>query len=209
MTLKSGIVVIGLVAMAAGAAPASAQLVQGAELSAGYQFLQISNDDFDEADVDTSLTKGWYADVSGNLNEWLAIVGQVSGNYKSDSASVTIAGVTTAAEYELSVHTFLGGARLSSRRNPAITPFGQVLAGLGRAGFSGTASASAGGAPIFGFDADESSTDFAMQFGGGINLNVSERAGLRLAADYLRVFGEDSGVNAFRFALGVVIPLSR
>jgi hypothetical protein len=84
-----------------------------------------------------------------------------------------------------------------------------VLAGVARAGFSGTASATSGGTPIFGFDADESSTDFAMQFGGGINLNVSERAGLRLAADYLRVFGEDAGVNAFRFAVGVVIPLSR
>ncbi len=208
MTLKSGILVVGLAALVAAAAvPASAQGLQDLELSAGYQFLKISNDDFDEADVDTSLSKGWYADLSGNLNDWLAVVGQVSGNYKSDSATVTIGGVTTAAEYDLSVHTFLGGARISSRRNPGVTPFAQVLAGLARAGFSGTASATSGGTPIFGFDADESSTDFAMQFGGGVNLNVGERVGLRLGADYLRVFGEDTGINAFRFAVGVVIPL--
>ncbi len=210
MTLQSGIRVVGLIALvAATATPASAQVLQGVDLSAGYQFLKISNDNFDEADVDTSLSKGWYADVSGNLNEWLAAVGQISGNYQSDAATVTIGGVTTTAEYDLSVHTFLGGARLSSRRNQALTPFAQVLAGFARTGFSGTASASSGGTPIFGFDADESSTDFAMQFGGGVTLNVGERFGLRLAADYLRVFGEDSGLNAFRFALGAVIPLSR
>ncbi len=210
MTLQSGFRVLGLMAMvAATATPAAAQGLQGGTFSAGYQFLTIANDDFDEADVDTSLSKGWYADVSGDLNEWLAIVGQVSGNYQSDSATVTIGGVTTSAEYDLSVHSFLGGGRVSSRRNPGVTPFGQVLAGIARVGFSGTASATSGGTPIFGIDADESATEFAMQFGGGVDLHVSERVGLRLAADYLRIFGEGAGANAFRFAVGAVIPFSR
>jgi hypothetical protein len=59
-------------------------------------------------------------------------------------------------------------------------------------------------APIS-FNEEDSGTDFGLEAGGGVNFALSDALGLRVGADYLRVFADDDGANAFRFAIGVVI----
>jgi opacity protein-like surface antigen len=53
----------------------------------------------------------------------------------------------------------------------------------------------------------DSGTDFGLQVGGGVNVMVTAKAGVRVGADYLRVFSEDQGINMFRFTAGIVLGL--
>jgi hypothetical protein len=51
------------------------------------------------------------------------------------------------------------------------------------------------------------STEFGMQYGGGVNLLLTDRVGLQAGADYVRVMFEDGGAtNGARVAAGIVIP---
>jgi hypothetical protein len=159
------------------AAPAAAQDVPRVEVSGGYNFLRV----FDDALGDEkNFPAGWYADVSGNVTPMFAIVGAVFGTYK------------TIEVFDLSAHGFMGGIRINSRANARVVPFGEILGGAIR-------SATEGGG------LDESETDGLLQLGGGVNLMARPNVGVRLSADYLRVFEEDEGTNVFRFGAGIVL----
>ena len=175
-------------------APASAQDAP-VELSGGYQLVSL------EPRHDTqTLRTGWYIDVAGNLTRMLAIVGQVGGNYRSRDL--------LGNELRFSMHEFMGGIRASSRGNAAVVPFGQALAGAVRANLS----LQGEGVSV---------TKFALQFGGGVNWRLTQRIGIRVGADYLRIFngqegrdigdlsGGDRGDHALRFVAGAVLPLAR
>jgi hypothetical protein len=173
------------------AAPAAAQTAP-AELSAGYQFTRTP---------DVNLPLGWYVDVAGNVAPMFAVVGEVSGAYKSE----TIAVGTSSVDATIRLHTFMGGVRVAARGNPKVVPFGQVL--LGAARLSGGVSAS--GPAISTVAASDSDTEFALQIGGGVNVLTSGHVGVRLGADYRRIFISDGGENEFRLVAGVVIPIGR
>jgi opacity protein-like surface antigen len=173
------------------AAPAAAQTA-AAELSAGYQFTRTP---------DLNLPLGWYVDVAGNVAPMFAVVGEVSGAYKSE----TIAVGTSSVDATLRLHTFMGGVRVAARTNPRVVPFGQVLVGAAR--LSGGATAS--GPAISVLSATDSDTEFALQIGGGVNLMTSGSVGVRLGADYRRIFISDGGENEFRLVAGVVIPFGK
>lgn len=165
------------------ALPAAAQDAARVELSGGYNFLRVFEEDFED---EKNFPGGWYAEVAGNLTDMFAIVGQVSGNYKTLTFDST--------DVDAKLHTFSGGVRVSSRVNQRVVPFAHILGGGVRSSFEG------GGE-------EDSETDGILQIGGGVNLMPNARVGIRLGADYLRVFVEDEGVNVFRFAAGVVLPL--
>lgn len=180
------------------AIPVSAQTAPRTEISGGYQFLTFNIDDENE-----SMPKGWYFDVAGNLNPMLGIVFQVGGNYKSFEESVSLGGGTFAAEADLKVHEFLGGIRLSARDNPRLVPYGQFLVGGVNGSLELSTTSTIPGVPAF--SSEESTTNFALELGGGVNFGLAESAGIRFGVDYLRVFAEDAGSNVFRFHVGVVI----
>jgi len=182
--------------------PALAQPVPKVEVSGGYQFLN-----FVVGGEHESMPKGWYFDAARNLNPTIGLVFQIGGNYKTFEQSASAGGVTFRASADLKVHEFLGGVRLNARprqQRPALVPFGQVLVG----GIHGSADVSAtttpaGQAPVA-FNVSNSDTNFALQAGGGVNFGFTDRLGLRVGADYLRLFAEDGGVNLFRFHSGIV-----
>jgi opacity protein-like surface antigen len=188
------------VAVAATAAPVSAQTTPKVELSGGYQFLNFSLDGENE-----SMPVGWYFDVAGNLTPMLGVVFQVGGNYKTFDESVSIGGITATASADLKVHEFLGGMRVNLRSGSAIVPFGQVLVGGVNGSVKVSASTTIPGQPPITFEDEDSTTNFALQAGGGVNFRLTDAIGLRAGADYLRVFAEDEGANLFRFHAGVVI----
>lgn len=171
-----GFGVITLVALSAFPWPAAAQSAGGLEVSGGYNFLRVQEEEFED---EKNFPAGWYADVSGGLTDNLALVGQVTGNYK------------TIDDVDFKLHSFLGGVRLSSRANPNAVPFVHVLGGVFNARFSG-------------FGESDSENDGALQAGGGVNLFAGGRVGLRLGVDYIRVFAEDEGTNLIRFGVGIV-----
>jgi opacity protein-like surface antigen len=173
------------------AAPATAQTAT-TELSAGYQFTRTP---------DLNLPLGWYVDVAGNVAPMFAVVGEVSGSYKSETISLGTSSVDATAR----LHTFMGGVRVAARTNPKLVPFGQVLFGAAR--LSGGVTAS--GPAVSVLAATDADTEFALQIGGGMSLMTSGNVGVRLGADYRRVFISGGGENEFRLVAGVVIPIGK
>jgi hypothetical protein len=182
------------------AIPASAQTTPRTEISGGYQFVTFTVEDESE-----SIPKGWYFEVAGNLNPMIGLVFQVGGNYKTFEESVTVGGGTLTAELDTDIYQFLGGVRLSARDNPRLVPFGHLLVGGINGSVEATTTSTIPGIP--GFSAEDSSTNFGLLFGGGVNFGIAERTGIRFGVDYLRVFAEDEGdgSNVFRFHVGVVV----
>ena len=119
-----------------------------------------------------TLRTGWYVDLAGNLTRVFAIVGQVGGNYRSRDV--------LGNDLRFSMHEFMGGIRASGTANTRFVPFGQVLAGPVRANLS-----------LMGEGV--SVTKFALQFGGGVNWRLTQRIGIRMGADYLRIFNGQEG----------------
>jgi opacity protein-like surface antigen len=192
-----------LVALSA-AVPVSAQTSPRTEISGGYQFLTFSVDDDVSVDLDSeSLPVGWYFDVAGNLNPMIGVVFQVGGNYKTFEQSIAIGGGTFTATADLAVHEFLGGFRLSARDNPRLVPYGQLLVGAINGSVDLSVSSTIPGIPSL--SEEDSTTNFALELGGGVNFGVAEKVGIRFGVDYIRVFAEDAGSNVFRFHTGVVI----
>ena len=188
--LGGGLVVLGL------AQPAAAQRMGKGEFSAGYQLLNLSVDGESE-----SLSKGWYVDVVGNLTKMIGVAVEVGGSYKTITESATAGGITATATADFKVHEFMGGIRATSRSNPTVAPFGQVLVGAMNGSFTVS-----GSAPGQSFSFSDSGTNFALQLGGGVNIGVADKVGVRIGADYVRIFEEGGGANAFRFGVGVNVP---
>lgn len=176
-----------------------AQGTQG-EWSAGWRHLYIGGSDGAEG---TNVPRGWYLDAAWHLTEMWSVVGDVGGNYKSEDANETFQGITVTGEADASVHTFMGGVRVRNSRNPNLVPFGQFLFGAARAAASIEASAVVNGQTIT-VSEDDSDTEAAMSIGGGVNL-ATPYVGIRLQGEWLKILQDDSG-NAWRFAVGVVLP---
>lgn len=164
--------------MIALAAPAMAQNAPAVEVGGGYNYLHAE---------DTNVPGGWYGEVSGSVTPALAIVGQVTANYKTND----VAGddVTT------TLATYLGGVRLNARATGGVTPFAHVLFGVARTSFNTDAA---------NVTVPASASDPALQLGGGVKF-MPGTIGVQVGADYLRVFSDVEGTNAFRFAAGVVV----
>jgi hypothetical protein len=191
--------VAGLLLLALGVAlPAHAQDARKAEISAGYQLLKI-----DEEELDQTLGKGWYADVAGNIGPIFAVVFQVGGNYKSYGQDDIFDGnIRAVVDGQLNVHNYMGGVRVGPRHT-TVSPYAEFLVGGVTGSVEVSSSVTSGGQTIFSDSSSESSTQFAMQFGGGITIWLSKRVGVRGAVGYLRVMADDEDSNVLRVAGGV------
>jgi hypothetical protein len=176
---RLAVLVIGVLLTSSGAAFAQ----ERGDVSGGYRFLRTEGENFG---------KGWYFDGAVPVTEIVSVVGEVAGTYKS--LSETFGGITVEADFKL--HTFMGGARFKVPvEETTLTPFGQVLFGVGNA----RASASGGGISL-----SESSSDGAMSISGGVDVNGTGRVGLRAMIGWLRDFADDAS-NAFTFSIGAKI----
>ena len=145
------------------------------------------------------LPAGWYVEIARNVNRWFGIVGEVSGAYKTTSERTSNDQIADVAS---TLHTFMGGVRLSARLNRRIVLVHPVLVGGAHASVRTDAGAQA---------LRSSETQFALQTGLGINWAVTEDFGMRVAADYRRVIigGDRNDDNEYRFILGIVLPLGK
>ena len=148
------------------------------ETSLGWSFLRVS----DEL-VPFNSAVGWNVSVAGNASPWLGIVGDVTGNYKSES--------TVSGDTGMTILAFTGGPRFSARTSSSAVPFAEFLVGFTRTGLD-TARVGQG------------STEFTIQPGGGVDIG-NERVAARLSFAWRRVFYEGDPTNMFRFLGGVVI----
>jgi hypothetical protein len=158
---------------------AVAQEFPKAEVFGGYQYTHEG--DLDQFGQGSGLN-GWNTAVTGNLNHWLGVTGDFSGQYKS------VSGV------DLHNYTYTFGPTLAARQIRTFTPFVHGLFG----GFSASAAASGVSA---------SNSGFAMAFGGGLDASVKQHWAVRLGQfDWmsLRSNGTSSN-NNFRYSAGLVL----
>jgi opacity protein-like surface antigen len=104
---------------------------------------------------------------------------------------------------KISVYNILAGPQYKFRRSKSVSPFVHALAGVAhtKVRISGTG---------IGSDSD-GTTDFAMAFGGGVDVRVNDRIAIRaIQADYNPIFlrgpalGFKGPANNFRISFGVV-----
>jgi opacity protein-like surface antigen len=183
--MKLGSVVLCLLLL--GTLPLEAQTPR-AEISGAYSFMHENNRSEDFA-------AGWVASAIGNVNTWIGVATEVGGNYRTCENCQR--GPFTSARFRgtdlhLRVYTFMGGPRFAFRAISAVTPFAQILFG---------GSHMSGGTQFDG----ALTTGFTYQPGAGVDINVTQKVGIRLEGDYrvIRTSGEDNKES--RFLLGVVL----
>ena len=141
------------------------------------------------------------------------LTGDVSGNFRRDNQ--TFFGANYRVQTD--IYNFLAGPQLRYPNESRWTPFGRVLAGV--AYTRNRFSARSATAPIVFFD--DSSTDFAMAMGGGVDYRINDKVSYRiLQADYNPIFrrgrtitGSDGTIiqlngkteNNLRFSTGIVL----
>ena len=159
------------------------------EIGGGYQFFSAKPDN----DPDwTNFKSGWYGEMAGNLTPIIGLVFQATGNY------------TTIEDFlDVSIHNYLGGFRVSGRKNPKAVPYGQFLIGVAKLKSSFDAALDPGEQNEF------SETDLAWGFGAGVTVGTPV-FGVRGGFDYLKPQAKEDGevlggvdTNGWRFLVGV------
>jgi hypothetical protein len=97
------IVLIGIAVMLCLSAVLGQDQLKGGEVFAGYQLLHL----------DSLNANGWNAAVTGNVNRWFGVTGDVSGTYKGAGH----------------LYSFMGGPTFSVRTK-RMTPFVHLLFGV-------------------------------------------------------------------------------
>jgi opacity protein-like surface antigen len=172
------------------------------EVFGGYSYANASR----LSTPDRRNMNGWNASLTGNFNQWVGIVGDVSGYYGSSGAfpialgaCLTSSCVFTpiAANAHSTVHTFLFGPQVSWRRSGVI-PFAHVLLGAGHQSLKITTN------PPLGSPFHNTSGGFAMALGGGVDIPLTDRLALRFQPDYLQTRFFRGTQDNFRVSTGLV-----
>jgi hypothetical protein len=159
--------------------PAFAQSPSLIDATGGYALLRDQR-------IEQNL-QGWFAAATLHVTSWLGVTGEVDGTYGSPPLFGT--------SLDLSIRAIMAGPRVSIRRSARFAPFAHVLVGSARAT-----------AGILG--QSDAVTDTAVQTGGGVEIRLAPRAGLRVGGDYRRVLADDPG-DQYRFTASLVVPLVR
>ena len=169
---------VSLLLLLATTTPLRAQDRATVDASGGYAFSHITNGD------GTSMPAGWFASVGAYVSPAVAIVGEGTGSYKSESTSFSNAGITFSSDTQLRLYTFQAGPRFSGRTSKA-RPFAQFLVGGATISASGTARG-------IGFSAasDASKTYFAVTPGGGVDVYAGPHFGVRFLANFQFIRGD-------------------
>jgi opacity protein-like surface antigen len=157
---------------------------------------------------DRETTFGFETSGTGYFNKSFGIEGNFDGHFKHKTFSTGTLDFRT----NLSTFNFMAGPHVRfGNTESKVTPFVHALAGGNHSRITTDASS------VIGTNLNDSATDFALKLGGGVDFAMSQRIGLRLAADYNPVFerGDSNatlGITADNntrhdavFSIGVVI----
>lgn len=155
----------------------------------GYSYLSTDTglEDID-SDFDNRLgSNGINASITGNPHRYIGIKGDFSFHQKSESDGTDRARFRTTQ--------ILGGIQFKDNKveGGRFRPFAHILAGLANQGLSAQ-----GVVGTTTFDINESTNNFAMVWGGGIDMRVNDRVSIRvIQADYNPIFFRDQDYGTF------------
>jgi Outer membrane protein beta-barrel domain len=129
---------------------------------------------------DTGL--GFETSGTGFFWHKLGIEGDFDGHFKGKT--FTSASGATTISTTLSTFNFLGGPHYKFSSSGKVTPFVHALLGGNHSSMHNA---------FFLTGVGGSETDFAMKFGGGVDIGWTKRAAIRLGADYNPVFEKSDG----------------
>jgi hypothetical protein len=128
-----------------------------------------------------ALPAGWVFSLAGGGDHVVVPLLEVGGSFRPASSSV------------LQLYTVQGGARFGPPAHPGRTrPFLQILGGVGTAVCCGDATILV-----------------LVEPGGGVDIPLSRRTSLQVAAGLPLVFGEGGRANVLRLRAGVSIELGK
>ncbi len=165
------------------AAPVTAQEFPKYEVFFGYGLVRTEGG---QANLN-----GWHASFAPNLNNWLGLAVEASGQYGTQ----TIAAGSSLFKTNVDFHSLGFGPRVTYRRNERFSPFVHALFGFARGNWRGPAVVAG------------EETSFGSAFGGGIDTKLRRNVGIRIIqVDYVRThFGESSAEDNFRIATGLIL----
>lgn len=172
--LQYGCAVTGFLVVIGLAAPRPAA-AQGVDFAIGYSFLH-------DSELDENLPRGLFASLGVGFNDWLALVGEASGNRKTFEEFPE--------DVTLKVDFYGAGLRFNGRSGRA-KPYAQVLFG----GARGRVSA---------LGLTESGSEFAWQPGAGVDAYFSRSVGLRFGVNGRFIQAEDATLKEFQVVVGLV-----
>jgi hypothetical protein len=150
-----------------------------AHLAGGYAVVQDSA-------TDRVLPRGWFGDGSLRVSPHVAVALEAGGAYRRHTDTLGVR--------DQRIHTFLGGVRVSRAARSRLAPFAQVLIGTGC--YCGSTEHPEG-----------FQVGLAVQAGGGLNVRIVDRVGLRVQADARNVRDGGRSFHQWRVALGPVIRI--
>ena len=160
---------------------AVAQDVPAAEVFGGYSFYRCQ-----DTSVDCDL-HGWNAAVDFNFNKNWAVTADVSGQYG------WIDNLYPYQWADVKHHNFLFGPRYTISAGDNVRPYVHALFGVNHVNPK----------PLFTVE-----NNFAMAFGGGIDVKVNDRVSVRpVQLDYVGVRRYSTIENNIRYSAGIVFKL--
>jgi opacity protein-like surface antigen len=188
-----------LAVMLLAAIPASAQSdYPSAEIFGGYSYLSADTGAVEDEDIEDFFDNregvhGVGFSVAANLSRNFGVVGDFSYHWRNlDQFGI--------GDIKLSTLFFLFGPRVYARSD-RVTGFAHALVGgvRAKADFN-----------FPGFSASESQTDFAMGFGGGVDVNITSGLAVRLfQADYIPVRSDGRWLHNLRAQVGLTLKLGQ
>ena len=180
--MRKLILLLGLVLLSTN--QASAQDYPKGEVFGGFSYANV------DINGDREGLYGWQASRSGNFHRNVGFTADFGGQYKSINLGV-IGGVNLVS-LDIQTYEFLFWPRFTAR-SERVTGFGHTPVGfaLARASLLGVS---------------DSETGFALGFGGGVDVNASDRVVIRIfQVDYIPTrFSGVWSTKDFRIGVGVV-----
>lgn len=200
-----------LVVVCAPAALAQTTAQTGPEVFVGYSNLQAEgvpsqefnqNNSFDDRVFgERTGLHGVNAEITQYITPRFGLTGDFSLNQRS--RDVTFTGGT--GNIDTRVINIMGGPQVRFPNESRVTPFVRALFGVANTRFEAQENRTvAGGTVSNSFTTN--ATDFAMAVGGGLDVRLSDRVGLRvLQVDYNPIFLRDRSINVLGGA-GALTP---
>lgn len=173
---------------------ASMASAQELALFGGYSFLQTTGASYEHVS-----TNGWNAEVSASRKSW-GVVADFSNHYGAGNTNFSPLGSRGRGT------TIMFGPQFTFRHIPKVKPFVHALFGEVQGARPGPQLGIACPSPLCNVSTFIGETDFAMAFGGGIDIFVRSHVWIRpIQVDYIRQSFSNGAMNSPRISAGIVI----